>query len=109
MKVDCVSQNDSIARNVKLFPHFLKKNFLMKKELFHVASVLKKINHNAVLVEDNGVEKIAIGKGIGFRAVPHRRFDMECAEKIFVRDVEEESNRFTRIQGNNSHVLKQFI
>lgn len=30
--------------------------------------VVKKINHNVILIDDEGIEKIAMGKGIGFSA-----------------------------------------
>lgn len=65
-----------------------------KGELYKVASVIKKINSNAILVEDNGIEKILMGKGIGFQTDLNKDFDVECADKIFVLDSKEKSNRF---------------
>lgn len=59
-----------------------------------MASVVKKINHNAVLVEDDGIEKIIMGKGIGFKATLDEDFDLESADKIFVIDSKEKSKRF---------------
>ncbi len=74
-----------------------------------MASILKKINRNTLLIKDCGVEKIVIGKGIGFRANRHRQFNMELADQVFVLDTEEESKRFLKANSNNPYILKQFI
>jgi len=59
--------------------------------------VLKKINHNALLADDNGVEKIAMGKGIGFSAEINQEFPAEKADKIFVLDSEEKTKLFAQL------------
>ncbi|MFD1900808.1 PRD domain-containing protein [Enterococcus termitis] len=59
--------------------------------------IVKKINHNVVLVEDHGVEKIAMGKGIGFSAVVDAEFDEASADKIFVLDSKEKTKMFSEI------------
>jgi len=59
--------------------------------------VIKKINHNAVLVNDHGVEKIALGKGIGFSAKPNDSFEEEDAEKIFILDSKEKTKMFSEM------------
>ncbi len=74
-----------------------------------MASIIKKINHNALLIEEGGIEKVVMGRGIGFGAVRHRSFDMELADKVYVLDLEEESERFRRMKGSRAHVLKQYI
>jgi len=56
--------------------------------------VIKKINHNAVLVNDDDIEKIALGKGIGFSAKPDDDFEAEDAEKIFILDSKEKTKMF---------------
>jgi len=56
--------------------------------------VVKKINHNAVLVDDGGIEKIALGKGIGFSAKPSDTFDRDSAEKLFILDSKEKTKMF---------------
>ncbi|GGD00751.1 transcriptional antiterminator [Enterococcus wangshanyuanii] len=59
--------------------------------------IVKKINHNVVLVEDHGVEKIAMGKGIGFSAVVNEVFDESSADKIFVLDSKEKTKMFSEM------------
>lgn len=59
--------------------------------------VLKKINHNVVLVEDQGIEKIAMGKGIGFSAVINEALDESLVDKYFVLDSKEKTKRFSEI------------
>ncbi|MBP1041861.1 PRD domain-containing protein [Vagococcus sp. BWB3-3] len=59
--------------------------------------VIKKINHNVVLVDDNSVEKIAMGKGIGFSVTPGERFDVATADKLFVLDTQEKVRMFTEM------------
>lgn len=59
--------------------------------------VIKKINHNAVLIDDNGVEKIALGKGIGFSAKPNDNFKEIDAEKIFILDSKEKTKMFSEM------------
>lgn len=59
--------------------------------------VIKKINHNAVLINDNGIEKIALGKGIGFSAKPDDSFEEENAEKIFILDSKEKTKMFSEM------------
>lgn len=46
--------------------------------------VVKKINHNVVLIDDEGVEKIAMGKGIGFSAIVNQTFDPALADKFLL-------------------------
>ncbi|MHC5228693.1 PRD domain-containing protein [Enterococcus sp. LJL99] len=60
-------------------------------------SITKKINHNVVLVEDAGVEKVAMGKGIGFSAVIGGEFDESAADKIFVLDSKEKTKLFSEL------------
>ncbi|WYJ94057.1 beta-glucoside operon transcriptional antiterminator [Enterococcus sp. 9D6_DIV0238] len=59
--------------------------------------IVKKINHNVVLVDDHGVEKIAMGKGIGFSAVVNEVFDESSADKIFVLDSKEKTKMFSEM------------
>ena len=59
--------------------------------------VVKKLNHNAVLIDDEGVEKIAMGKGLGFSAVVNQPFDPVFADKIFTLDSKEKTKRFSEI------------
>ncbi|MEI5993700.1 hypothetical protein A5880_001247 [Enterococcus sp. 4G2_DIV0659] len=59
--------------------------------------IVKKINHNVVLVNDNGVEKIAMGKGIGFSAVVNEVFDERVADKFFVLDSKEKTKMFSEM------------
>lgn len=59
--------------------------------------VVKKLNHNAVLIDDDGVEKIAMGKGLGFSAVVNQPFDPVFADKIFTLDSKEKTKRFSEI------------
>lgn len=59
-----------------------------------MASVVKKINHNTVLVEDGGIEKIVMRKGIGFQAVLNRGLEMESTDKVYILDSKEKSTRF---------------
>lgn len=59
--------------------------------------VIKKINHNAVLISDNGTEKIALGKGIGFSAKPNDIFEGKDAEKIFILDSKEKTKMFSEM------------
>lgn len=59
--------------------------------------VIKKINHNAVLVVDQRTEKIALGKGIGFSAKPNDPFDESNAEKIFILDSKEKTKMFSEM------------
>ena len=59
--------------------------------------VIKKINHNAVLVNDNETEKIVLGKGIGFSAKPGDSLEREMAEKVFVLDSKEKTKMFSEM------------
>ncbi|MGF2053913.1 PRD domain-containing protein [Vagococcus fluvialis] len=59
--------------------------------------VVKKINHNAVLIEENGVERIAMGKGIGFSVKPGEIFDEDTADKFFTLDSKEKIKMFSEL------------
>lgn len=59
--------------------------------------VVKKINHNVVLIDDEGVEKIAMGKGIGFSAVVNQTFDPALADKFFTLDSKEKTKMFSEM------------
>ncbi|MDT2745928.1 PRD domain-containing protein [Vagococcus fluvialis] len=59
--------------------------------------VVKKINHNAVLIEENGVERIAMGKGIGFSVKPGEVFDEDTADKFFTLDSKEKIKMFSEL------------
>lgn len=59
--------------------------------------VVKKINHNVVLIEEEGVEKIAMGKGIGFAAVVNEPFDSTKADKFFTLDSKEKTKMFSEM------------
>ena len=48
-----------------------------------MARVQKVINHNAVLVLENSVEKIVLGKGMGFGTKTGEKIVIEDAEKVF--------------------------
>ncbi len=74
-----------------------------------MATILKKINHNTILIEDDGEEKMVTGKGIGFRAVRNREFDMKFAEKVYTLYHEENSKRFIQSQSSRTHIIKQYI
>jgi beta-glucoside operon transcriptional antiterminator len=45
---------------------------------------IRKYNNNIVLAEDKGREVIALGKGIGFQAIPGTEIDMSLVEKVFI-------------------------
>lgn len=68
--------------------------------------VVKKLNHNAVLIDDNGVEKIAMGKGIGFSALASQPFDGRLADKFFTLDSREKTKRFSEL---TSQIPLEFI
>ena len=57
--------------------------------------VIKKINHNALLIDDNGKEKVAMGKGIGFSAKVGDLFDTDQADKLFVLDSKDQLRLFS--------------
>lgn len=59
--------------------------------------VVKKINHNVVLIDDEGIEKIAMGKGIGFSAVVNQTFDPTLADKFFTLDSKEKTKMFSEM------------
>lgn len=59
--------------------------------------VVKKINHNAVLIDDAGLEKVAMGKGIGFSAIVGSPFDGTLADKIFTLDSKEKTRMFSEM------------
>ncbi len=59
--------------------------------------VIKKINHNVVLIEDDGIEKIAMGRGIGFSAVVNEKFDSAKADKFFTLDSKEKTKMFSEM------------
>ncbi|MFW7432734.1 PRD domain-containing protein [Vagococcus carniphilus] len=59
--------------------------------------VVKKINHNAVLIEENGIEKIAMGKGIGFSVKPGEVFDEATVDKFFTLDSKENIKMFSEL------------
>lgn len=59
--------------------------------------VKKKINHNAVLIEENGIEKVAMGKGIGFSLEPNQVFNEEVADKVFILDTKEKTKIFSEL------------
>ncbi|MGL5042704.1 MAG: PRD domain-containing protein [Culicoidibacterales bacterium] len=59
--------------------------------------VVKKINHNVILVEENGIEKMAMGKGIGFFATVGNPFKASEAEKFFVLDTKQKMKRFSEV------------
>lgn len=59
--------------------------------------IIKKLNHNVLLVEEKGQEKIAMGRGIGFSAVVNEILDPSTVEKIFIPDSKENTKRFTEL------------
>lgn len=59
--------------------------------------VIKKINHNAVLVDDQGTEKIIVGKGVGFSATPNQPFRVVGVEKVFTLDSREKVRLFSEM------------
>lgn len=56
--------------------------------------VLKKINHNSLLVEDDNLEKIVMGKGIGFSAIIGENIDSINIDKTFVLDTKAKTKMF---------------
>lgn len=46
--------------------------------------IQKALNQNAVLVLDEGQAKVAIGKGIGFKARPGETIAQDAIERLFV-------------------------
>jgi beta-glucoside operon transcriptional antiterminator len=50
--------------------------------------IQKALNQNAVLVLDEGQAKVAIGKGIGFKARPGEMLAQEAIERLFVLEPE---------------------
>ncbi|MBO0481951.1 PRD domain-containing protein [Candidatus Enterococcus courvalinii] len=59
--------------------------------------VVKKINHNVVLIDDEGTEKVAMGKGIGFSTSVNELFDPTVADKFFTLDSKEKTKMFTEM------------
>ncbi|MGM0216715.1 PRD domain-containing protein [Enterococcus sp. AZ109] len=59
--------------------------------------VIKKINHNVVLIDDEGIEKIAMGRGIGFSAVVNEAFEESKADKYFILDTKEKTKMFSEM------------
>lgn len=56
--------------------------------------VIKKINNNVILVDDYGVEKIVMGKGISFEAEVGGLFNGQRVDKLFVLDSKEKIRLF---------------
>jgi beta-glucoside operon transcriptional antiterminator len=50
--------------------------------------IQKALNQNAVLVFDEGQAKVAIGKGIGFKARPGETIAQDAIERLFVLEPE---------------------
>ncbi len=69
---------------------------------------IKKINHNAVLVDDHGTERIIVGKGVGFSAVPNVPFKMVGVEKVFTLDSREKVRLFSEMVGQIPHDYVEF-
>ncbi|WP_314576107.1 CAT RNA binding domain-containing protein [Enterococcus gilvus] len=46
--------------------------------------ILRVINNSVVLVKDKGIEKIILGKGIGFKKKKNQNIDLNLIDKIFV-------------------------
>lgn len=59
--------------------------------------VVKKISHNVILIDDEGIEKIAMGKGIGFSAFVDQVFDPALADKFFTLDTKEKTKMFSEM------------
>jgi len=59
--------------------------------------ILKKINHNVVLIDDDGIEKIAMGRGIGFSSEVGGNFDPKNADKFFTLDSKEKTKMFSEM------------
>lgn len=59
--------------------------------------ITKKINHNALLAVEDGVEIIAMGKGIGFAAQVNTQYIPSKADKIFVLDTKEKRRNFAQL------------
>lgn len=49
--------------------------------------VVKVLNSSVVLVEEEGIEKIVLGKGIGFGKKPGDTIDDERVDKIFLEKI----------------------
>lgn len=58
---------------------------------------MKQINHNVVLIEENGVEKIAMGKGIGFSAKQGDVLDEKKVDKFFSLESKESIRMFSEL------------
>jgi beta-glucoside operon transcriptional antiterminator len=52
--------------------------------------VLKRINNNVVLAEQNGKKTIVMGNGIGFKVYPYDLIDEKRIEQTFVPQMESE-------------------
>lgn len=60
--------------------------------------VLKVINNNVIsCLDDRGVETVAMGRGLGFRAKPGTVLEPEAAEKIFRMDTPEDASRLENL------------
>lgn len=57
--------------------------------------IIKKINHNVVLIDDDGVEKVAMGRGIGFSAQVGDKLNPKTADKLFRLDSKEKTRMFS--------------
>lgn len=56
--------------------------------------IIKVLNNNAVIVKDEGQEKIAIGPGVGFQKKKNDRVPIEKIEKLFIL---KENEKFQRL------------
>lgn len=59
--------------------------------------IVEKINHNAVLVDDLGIEKIILGKDIGFSVQPNDTFNNVPENRVFIFDSEKQRESFIKI------------
>ncbi|WP_347083868.1 PRD domain-containing protein [Enterococcus faecium] len=64
-------------------------------------------NNNAVLVDDEGIECIVIGNGVGFGVKSSHRIDEQKIDKKFILDAEFTQNKFGHLmqEMNERHVI----
>lgn len=59
--------------------------------------IVRRINNNIVQVDDNGVSKIIVGSGLGFKAYPGDHVEPKKVEQTFVLDSSEDTDQFVNM------------
>ena len=59
--------------------------------------IVRRINNNVVQVDDNGVSKIVVGSGLGFKAYPGDHINTKKIEQTFVFDKNDNIDQFVKM------------